>query len=143
MLQRCHFFTNITAVAIVSDHRTKPIEINLRMAKSSFSLKTHDKYTEIIDRQGEAQISWMLWKTEFQINSFHIMSNYKNFTQSINRIVSYETGQTFHGTISETQYASGSGLNLPINITWFVLVLLKFQVNAQKLGSSGAIECRV
>ena len=91
------------------DYRTKPIEISLKMSESSFSLKTHDKYTKVIYRQGRAVISWMLWKTEFQINSFHTMSSDKNFTQNINRIVSYEHGETFSGTISETQYASGNG----------------------------------
>ena len=41
------------------------------------------------------------------------MSSNKNFTQNINRIVSYDTGHTFTGTISETQYASGNDLKFP------------------------------
>ena len=36
------------------------------------------------------------------------MSSNKNFTKNINRIMSLAPGQTFHGTISETQYASGN-----------------------------------
>ena len=49
------------------------------------------------------------------MNSYHIMSSDKNFTKNVNKIVSYETGETFPGTISETQYASG------ISFTFFFI----------------------
>ena len=82
-------------------------DINMRMSKTSFSLKTIDQRTKIIHLQGKSEVAWLLWKTEFQINSYHTMSSNKNFTQNINRIMSVAPGQTFHGRISETQYASG------------------------------------
>ena len=78
------------------------------MSRSSFTLKSIDQSAKIIHFQGKAEVSWMLWETEFQINSYHTMSSDKHFTQNINRIVSYEPRETFHGTISETQYASGN-----------------------------------
>ena len=107
-LQMCHFMTNITAVTITSHHGPKSPEFNLRMAQSSFSLNTSDKNTKIIHFGGTPHGSWMLWKTEFQINSYHTMSNDTNFADNIDRIVSFEYQEAFHGTISETQYASGN-----------------------------------
>ena len=49
--------------------------------------------------------------TKFQSNSYYTMSNNTNFTKNLDRIVSFHGGETFPGTISETQYASG-------NIAW-------------------------
>ena len=130
MLQRCHFSTNITAITIMSEYSTKPIQINLRMSESSFSLTTHDIYTRVIYRQGRADIYWMLWKTQFQINSFHTMSSDRNFTQNINRIVSYGSGHSFYGTISETQYASGKGYKF--HQSWHFPFLNTLQQNQPK-----------
>ena len=106
-IQSCRFVTCFTVVTIVTFYEHKFNEINLRMSKSYFSLKTIDQHTKIIHLQGKAQISWMLWKTEFQINCYQTISSDKYFAQNISRIVSYEPRETFHGTISETQYASG------------------------------------
>ena len=77
------------------------------MANSSFFLKTSEQETKIIHFQSKA-VSWKLWKTEFQINSYHAMSSDKNFTKNIKKIVSYDIGEIYQGTISETQYASGN-----------------------------------
>ena len=35
------------------------------------------------------------------------MSSDKNFTKNLDKIVSYDPGERFHGTITETKYASG------------------------------------
>ena len=102
---------HITAVTIESSYQTIHNEIKMRMSDSYFSLKSIDLRTKIIHLLGKPEVSWMLWETEFQINSFHAMSSDKNFTDNINRIVSYEPLHTFSGTISETQYASGNGLS--------------------------------
>ena len=50
----------------------------------------------------------MLWKTQFQINSYHTISNNKNFTKNLDRIIDIDSQKTFPGIISETQYASGN-----------------------------------
>ena len=104
----CIFITNITAVTVPSGHTPKSPEINFRIAQSSFSLNTSDQKTKVIYFQGIPRGLWMLWKTKFQINSFHTISSNKNFTKNLDKIVSYDLYQTFHGTISETQYASGN-----------------------------------
>ena len=109
MLQMCNFITNITAVTVHKDYSPKSREINLRISQSSFSLNTSDQQTKIIYFHGTPQGSWMLWKTEFQINSYHTMSSNKNFTKNLDKIVSHDIGHTFNVTISETQYASGNG----------------------------------
>ena len=83
----------------------------MRMSESYFSLKSIDERTKIIHLQGREEISWVLWETEFQVNSYHTISSYENFTNNINEIVSYEPLHTFYGTISETQYASGNNLS--------------------------------
>ena len=44
------------------------------------------------------------------------MSSDKNFTKNLDKIMSYDSGQTFHGTISETQYASGNDFNCKCGI---------------------------
>ena len=36
------------------------------------------------------------------------MSSNENVTKDLDKIVLYQLGETFHGTISETQYASGN-----------------------------------
>ena len=108
MLQICNFTTNTTAVKISRDKGPKSPEINFRIAQSSFSLNTSDQDMKIIYFNGEPQGSWMLWKTTFQINSYHTISSNKNFTKNLDKIVSYDPQETFHGTISETQYASGN-----------------------------------
>ena len=96
--------TNITAVVIMSDY-LEPVE--LRMTQNSYSLNTSYNDT-VINIIGGPKVSWMLWKTEFQINSYHINSSSKNFTRDINKIVSISPQETFHGTISENKYASGN-----------------------------------
>ena len=83
----------------------------MRMSESYFSLKSIDERTKTIHLQGTEEISWMLWETEFKVNSYHTISSYENFTTNINEIVSYEHLPTFYGTISETKYASGNNLS--------------------------------
>ena len=83
--------------------------MNSRMSQSSFLLKTNDTSKKIIGFQEQLQVSWMLWKTTFQINSYHIMSNNTNFTKNLDKIIWIQPQRTFQGTISETQYASGNG----------------------------------
>ena len=83
-------------------------EINFRIAKSSFSLNTSDQDMKIIYFNGPLQGSWKLWKTKFQINSYHTISSDKNFTKNLDKIVSHDHGYTLHVQISETQYASGN-----------------------------------
>ena len=109
MLQNCNFVTNTTTVTVDIVDTPKSPEINLRIAQSSFSLNTSDQQTKVIYFQGRRQGSWMLWKTKFQINSYHTMSSDKNFIKHLDKIVSYDRREKFHGTISETQYASGNG----------------------------------
>ena len=104
----CNFMTNTTAVTISRYYTPKSPEINLRMAQSSFSLNTSDQDMKIIYFSGSPQGSWKLWKTKFQLNSYHTMSSDKNFTKNLDKIISYDPEQTFHVTISETQYASGN-----------------------------------
>ena len=108
LLQMCNFTTNTTAVTITRNYPSKCPEINLRMAQSSFSLNTSDQQTKVIHFSGSPKGSWMLWKTKFQINSYHTMSSNKNFIKNLDKIVSYDPSKTFHLTISETQYASGN-----------------------------------
>ena len=99
--------TNITAVTVEGKHGPEPPEFNLRMSQTNFSLKTSDKRMRAIDfhsRRG----SWKLWKTEFQINSYHAMSSEKSFTKNIDKIMAYDQVETFQVTISETKYASGN-----------------------------------
>ena len=105
----CNFTTNTTAVTIVTNHTPKSRKINLRIAQSIFSLRTSDQDIKVIFFRDTPQGSWRLWQTEFHINSFHTKSSDKNFTKNLDKIVSYDYFETFHGTISETQYASGIG----------------------------------
>ena len=104
----CNFVTNTTAVTLARGSTPKSPEINFRMGKSSFSVTTSDKQTKVIYFKGRAKIIWKLWKTKFQINSYHTISSNKNFTKYLDKIVSYDATQTFYGTVSETQYASGN-----------------------------------
>ena len=106
----CNFTTNTTAVTVSRGSTPKSPEINFRIAQSSFSLNTSEQQTKVIHFEGKAHISWMLWITKFQINSYHAISSDKNFTKNLDKIVSYGDTQTFYGTISETQYASGNSL---------------------------------
>ena len=103
--------TNMTAVAV--DGPKSP-EINLRISQSSFSLNTSDKHTKVIYFHNTLQDSLMLWKTEFQINSYHMMSNDTNFTKYLNKVIQFDPQRMFPGTISETQYASGTVRVFPI-----------------------------
>ena len=103
----CNFTTNTKAVTIVGLEPKYP-EINFRIALSSFSVNTSDQQTKVISFRGEPQGLWMLWKTKFQLNSYHTMSSDKNFKKNLDKIVSYDSSKTFHVTISETQYASGN-----------------------------------
>ena len=104
----CNFTTNTTAVTIARTEAPKSPKINLRMAQSSFSLNTSDQHMKIIYFSGSPQGSWKLWKTKFQINSYHTVSSDINFTKNLDKIVAYDYGETFYGTISESQYASGN-----------------------------------
>ena len=100
--------TNITAVTLDLPDEPKSPEIHLRMSQSSFSVNTSDRHTKIIYFSDNTfQVSWMLWKTEFQLNSYLTMSSDKNFTKNLDRIITKDQ-QMFPGTISETQYASGN-----------------------------------
>ena len=110
LFEMCYFITNTTAVNFIGSEDSKPTSINLRMSQSYFTLKTSDKTIRIIYFKDQLKVFWMLWKTTFKINSYHTMSSNKNFTNNINRIVVYSRGKTYHGTISETQYASGKCL---------------------------------
>ena len=83
-------------------------DVHLRMSQSSFTLTTSDQSTKIIHFQIHLPVSWMLWKTEFQINSYHTTSSDENFTKQLNRIMSYDAAHSYHGTVAETQYASGN-----------------------------------
>ena len=100
--------TNITAVAVAAAGEPKAPEINLRMSQCSFSLKTSDKQTKIIYFYNTLQVSWIMWKTEFQINSYHTKSSDKNFTKNLDKIIQIDPEGTFPGIILETQYASGN-----------------------------------
>ena len=108
LLQMCSFITNITAVTVSIHYTPQSPKMNFRIAQSSFSIYTSDQQTKVIHFSGPTQGSWMLWKTTFQINSYHIMSSDKNFTKNLDKIMSYDTGEIFHGNISEIQYASGN-----------------------------------
>ena len=120
----------MTAMTAVGSNGPKSPEINLRMSKTYFSLKSSDNNTKITHFFNILQMSWMLWKTEFQINSYHTMSSYKNFTNNIDRIVSFEPGETYHGTISKTQYASGNIASIDSwNVTQLNLHLVIFRWN--------------
>ena len=120
-LQSCRFDTQFTAVTIVTSYEHDFHDIHLRMSQSSFTLHTSDQSVKVIDFQNDLSVSWKLWKTEFQINSYHTMSSDKNFTKQINRIVSYDNP----GTIAETQYASGmkawNGFCLNFNLLYLSL----------------------
>ena len=105
----CDVTTNITAVTVVAPEEPKSRVINLRMSRCTFAVKTSDKHTRVFYFHNTFQVSWKLWKTEFQINSYHTMSNNTNFTKNVDKIIWIDPQQTFHGTISETQYASGNG----------------------------------
>ena len=104
----CKYITTTTAVTIFRGSTSKSPEINFRIGQSSFSLNTSDQQTKVIYFRGTPKGSWMLWKTKFQINSYHTISSNENFTKYLDKIVSFDSGQTFHGTISEIQYASGN-----------------------------------
>ena len=120
-LQSCRFDTQFTAVTIVTSYEPNFPHMHLRMSQSSFTLHTSDQSIKIIDLQNDLSVSWMLWKTEFQINSYLTMSSDKNFTKQINRIVTDDNP----GTIAETQYASGTkawnGFCLNINMLYLSL----------------------
>ena len=117
----CNFTTNTTAVTIARiQSPTSP--------ESSFSLNTSHQHMKVIHFSGRPQGSWMLWKTKFQIDSYHTMSSNKNFTKNLDKIVSYQTGHTFHVTISETQYASGNYF-ITLNCKCAILVVLYNKAN--------------
>ena len=124
----CNFTTNTTAVTVARDYTPTSPEINFRIAQSSFSLNTSDQQTKVVHFDGRPQGLWMLWKTKFQINSYHMMSSDKNFTKNLDKIVSYDSRETFHGTISETQYASGNHF-IAFNCKCAILVLLYNKAN--------------
>ena len=108
LFEMCHFITNITAIGFYHIiEGSKPPEINLRMSQSSFSLKNSNKDADIIYFLNELQVSWKLWKTEFQLNYYHTMSNNTKFKKNLDRIITIDPQGPFPGTVSETQYASG------------------------------------
>ena len=110
LFEMCYLTTNITAVYFHGNAGPKPTEVNLRMSQSNFTLKTTDKNTKIIYFENELQLSWMIWKTEFQINSYHTISSDKNFTNNIDKIITIYPQGPFTGTITVTRYASGNDL---------------------------------
>ena len=103
LLQNCNFVTNITAVRIYAPQN--PSQCTLRMTHCSFILHTSDSATKFIDFIHKITLAWVLWKTSFQINNYHMLSSDKNFTNSIKTI---SRGVEFEGSISETPYASGN-----------------------------------
>ena len=107
LLEMCHLVTNITAVNILGIYGPKSPAFNLRMSLNYFLLKTSDQNTKMIVFGGAPRSSWMLWKTEFRINSYRTISNDKNFTKNTNKFVEF-IQETFHVTILETKYASGN-----------------------------------
>ena len=128
LFQMCNFTTDTTAVTIARSNAPTSPEITFRIAQSSFSLNTSDQQTKVIHFKGIPRGSWMLWKTKFQINSYHTISSNKNFTQNLDKIVSYDLYQTFHGTISETQYASGNDF-IAFNCKCAILLFLYNKAN--------------
>ena len=124
----CNFTTNTTAVTIVRNEAPKPLEINFGIAQSSFSLNTSDQQTRVIYFRGPPQGSWMLWKTKFQLNSYHAMSSDKNFIKNLDRIVSHDMGETLHVQISETQYASGNSF-IAFNCKCVILAIVCNRLN--------------
>ena len=105
----CHFITNITAVGVDGVYGPISPAINLRMSLCSFSVNTIDKDTTIMYFHSTFQVSWMLWKTKFQINTCSTISNSTNFTKNLDKIIMIDPQGPFPGTITETQYASGNG----------------------------------
>ena len=104
----CRFLTNIRVVRLIGNEGPKPTEVSLRMSQSSFSVKAKDKNWKIIYFQYQPNVSWKLWKAAFQVNSYRTMSNDRNFKENLYKVASYDKEETYHGTISETQYASGN-----------------------------------
>ena len=122
--QSCHFDTQSTVVDIVTSYELNIHNFNLRMFQSTFILNTSDQNIKIIHCQIKKDVSWMLWKTKFQINPNQTIYSNRNFIKYLDKIVSYDPGQTFHGTISETQYASGNILTiLPKTIAFFLFCI--------------------
>ena len=112
LLQKCDFVTNITVIRLVTDIAAvrivavlNALECTLRMTHCSFTFNTSDSATKIINTLGKITLAWVLWKTSFQINNYHILSSDRNFT---NNIKTYLGGTEFKGSISETPYASGN-----------------------------------
>ena len=103
LFQKCNFVTNITAVQILAAQN--PSQCTLRMTHCSFILNTSDSATKIIYTYGKITLAWVLWKTSFHINNYHMLSSDRNFTNSIKTIPG---GAEFKGSISETPYASGN-----------------------------------
>ena len=128
LLQMCNFTTNTTAVTTARSFAPKSPEINFRIAQSSFSLNTSDQQTKVIRFIGRPPGSWLLWKTKFQLNSYHTISSDKNFIKNLDKFVSYDMGQTFHGTISETPYASGKSF-IAFNCKYAILVFLYYKTD--------------
>ena len=119
--------TDTLAVNIIGNREHEPI--NFRISHSSFLTDTSDKDIKVINIGGEPQVSWMLWKTDFQINSYHMKSSDKNFPHNLNKIVSYGPRKTLPGTISENQYASGKALNRFLLLECFSIFICEFNVN--------------
>ena len=125
----CNFTTNTTAVTLARIKAPKSPEIIFRIAHSSFSLNTSDQHTKVIYFKGKPQGSWMLWKTKFQLNSYHAMSSDKNFTKNLDKIVSRDYGYTLHHVqISETQYASGNSF-IAFNCKCVILAIVCNRAN--------------
>ena len=137
----CNFITNTTAVTTVREYSQKSPGINFRIARSSFSLNTSDQHTKVIYFDGSPQGSWMLWKTKFQINSYHTISSNKNFTKNLDKIVSYKQGVVFNVTISETQYASGTNSFIAFNCKCEILAIQGFH-KLDEIGNNAIIRIR-
>ena len=110
LLQSCTFITDIFTMQIIAPtehhHSSK---ISLRMSENYFVLNTTKIATKIIFIQNNVPLSlnWMLWKSWFEIDSFHIESNDSNFVQNIDRFVTLDQPAPFPGFTSENAYASG------------------------------------
>ena len=106
LFQYCHLIAHKFAITVENTEQKSP-HISLRMAENIFNTSQVDTKLIYIDNSHPLSVNWMLWKSWFQIDSFHIESNNTDFNNSTDRIVSLWQPGAFPGTISEIVYASG------------------------------------